>query len=871
MINPSDDVVQLQLASAHTIGSGTLVLQTGQGAKITAPARVTAITNASYGTGRSEVKTRFDVSAVAGDTLTVTVSSGSTDQAFAVGDYVEERVTAPYITDLNTAVTTNTSSISTINTTLATKATDSAVVHNTGSEVIAGAKTFSNTITGSITGNAATVTTISGLISAGTNVTITGAGTSASPFVIASSGGASGITALTGDVTASGTGSVAATLATVNSNVGTFQGLTVNAKGLVTAASNQSYLTANQTITVSGDISGSGTTAITATLATVNSNIGSFGGASSVPSFTVNAKGLVTAASATAVVAPAGTLSGTTLNSTVVTSSLTSVGTIATGTWHGTIVAVAYGGTGVSLASTGGTSQVLQQTTVGGNVTVGQLAASNLSNGTTGSGSVVLATSATLVTPALGTPASGVLTNCTGTASGLTAGAVSTIAGLISAGSNITITGSGTSGSPYSIAASGGGSGITALTGDVTASGTGSVAATIASNAVTYSKFQPVGSGALVGNPTGSSANASEITPDGTSLVFSGTSLLSTLTANYLFGSGQDGTLSISSGTTTLSRDMYYSNVTLSGTAKINANGWKIFVSGTLDISAAGAQAIYVAPTFGNNGSSGGTGGAGVGGPYPLGSLTSTANSGTGGAGGTGNGSAGTGPNGSYFNLGGWSAAAGTGGSGGTGSGGAGGSGANSPTYYVYNKLSTDLLKGVGLYQGGAAGGPSGGGGGGDGTYSGGGGGAQGGPGWIMAIFANTIARGTNSTAAIIQCKGIGAGAGGSPTSGNTGGGGGGSGSGGGFLYLVAGKMTGSTITNALDVTGGNGGNGGTGHGTGNGGNGGGSGGPGAICVYNLAANTNIYQAPAVGGAGGAASGSTGGTGATATTTQYNL
>tara|TARA_A200000113_G_scaffold110446_1_gene99132 strand:- start:14 stop:7042 length:7029 start_codon:yes stop_codon:yes gene_type:complete len=42
----------------------------------------------------------------------------------------------------------------------------------------------------------------------------------------------------------------------------------------------------------------------------------------------------------------------------------------------------------------------------------------------TGSGSLVFATSPTLVTPALGTPASGVLTNCTGTASGLTAGKV---------------------------------------------------------------------------------------------------------------------------------------------------------------------------------------------------------------------------------------------------------------------------------------------------------------------------------------------------------------------------------------------------------------------------------------------------------------
>ena len=43
----------------------------------------------------------------------------------------------------------------------------------------------------------------------------------------------------------------------------------------------------------------------------------------------------------------------------------------------------------------------------------------------TGTGNLVFATSPTLVTPLLGTPTSGDLTNCTGTASGLTAGACS--------------------------------------------------------------------------------------------------------------------------------------------------------------------------------------------------------------------------------------------------------------------------------------------------------------------------------------------------------------------------------------------------------------------------------------------------------------
>lgn len=61
------------------------------------------------------------------------------------------------------------------------------------------------------------------------------------------------------------------------------------------------------------------------------------------------------------VTAAAGTLTGTTLNSTVVTSSLTTVGTIGTGTWQGTVVAGQFGGTGI--ANTGKTI------TLGGNLT----------------------------------------------------------------------------------------------------------------------------------------------------------------------------------------------------------------------------------------------------------------------------------------------------------------------------------------------------------------------------------------------------------------------------------------------------------------------------------------------------------------------
>lgn len=102
-----------------------------------------------------------------------------------------------------------------------------------------------------------------------------------------------------------------------------------------------SYITA-----LTGDVAASGPGSATATLATVNSNTGSFGSSTAIPSFTVNGKGLMTAASTNAVIAPAGTLTGTTLAANVVSSSLTSVGTITSGTWTGTTIALANGGTG---------------------------------------------------------------------------------------------------------------------------------------------------------------------------------------------------------------------------------------------------------------------------------------------------------------------------------------------------------------------------------------------------------------------------------------------------------------------------------------------------------------------------------------------
>ena len=67
--------------------------------------------------------------------------------------------------------------------------------------------------------------------------------------------------------------------------------------------------------------------------------------------------------------APAGTLSGTTLNATVVTSSLTSVGTIGTGVWQGTAVGILYGGTGQTTKAAG--FNALSPVTTTGDLIVG--------------------------------------------------------------------------------------------------------------------------------------------------------------------------------------------------------------------------------------------------------------------------------------------------------------------------------------------------------------------------------------------------------------------------------------------------------------------------------------------------------------------
>jgi hypothetical protein len=111
---------------------------------------------------------------------------------------------------------------------------------------------------------------------------------------------------------------------------------------------------------------------------------GSYGSASSIPTFTVNQQGQLTAANSATVVAPAAYISGTTLSSNVVTSSLTSVGTLdnltvggfingASLSVSGNVQALNFNGTGLSLSG-----NVVSPLRVTANVTGGNLIAVGL-------------------------------------------------------------------------------------------------------------------------------------------------------------------------------------------------------------------------------------------------------------------------------------------------------------------------------------------------------------------------------------------------------------------------------------------------------------------------------------------------------------
>jgi hypothetical protein len=349
------------------------------------------------------------------------------------------------------------------------------------------------------------------------------------------------------------------------------------------------------------------------------------------------------------------------------------------------------------------------------------------------------------------------------------------------------------------------------------------------------------------------------------------------------FGDGSDGSLTVTTSSTTsgplvsgaLTRDAYFDDLTISGSGQIFTNGWRLYVRGTLTLSAAGANAINYNGNNGNNatGSTGGTAPTAQGNSGFVGGNTQGR---AGVNGGTGVGTAGVAGTGPIAGNSGGAGLGGAGGGGGAGAGGAVGIAPPSPVRAIIRK-QTDLLLGVTTFgaitlSGGAVGGSGGSGAGNGGGNTGGGSGSSGNSGGVVYVAAKIISRGGGTAAGAISAKAGTAGDGGDASAGNSGGGGGAGGSGGGYVYLYFYRLTGTTATNAIDVSGSGGGDAGDGNGSGTGGVGGAGGGGGCILLLDLSTGLTLSAAGAsTGSLGTGPTGTTGGTGGAGITTQANL
>ncbi len=280
------------------------------------------------------------------------------------------------------------------------------------------------------------------------------------------------------------------------------------------------------------------------------------------------------------------------------------------------------------------------------------------------------------------------------------------------------------------------------------------------------------------------------------------------------FGDGSDGDVTISSGTTTLTRDMYYNNLTVNGTGILRPAGYAIYVKNTLTVDNTSGAYIHNDGGNGGNGPSGGAGGtagaASLGGRFKAGLVGQAGGtSGSNAAGGNG----GNGGASGVFSI--TNATGSAGGLGGTGAQargavGTGGAVTSVTTMPPRTLLNLNLLEITGS--------------------------------GVVTFTQQSLSGGSG---------GGGGGAGGS--GGGNGGSGGGSGGGGGVIIIGAKKLA-LTGAGCISAKGGNGGNGGVGASFGDavGSGGGGGGGAGGLIVLSYFEKTGTGTAVVTGGTAGA-------------------
>ena len=387
--------------------------------------------------------------------------------------------------------------------------------------------------------------------------------------------GSNGITVTGGPITSSGTLSLSLTNITPTS---------VAASGTVTGSNLSGVNTGDQTITLTGDVTGSGTGTFSTTLANTPVIAGTYGSSTEVPVFTVDSKGRITGVTNTVITAGTGTVTSVAATGSsdisVSGSPITTSGTLAFSLSDTTVTAGTYGSaTQVPQFTVDSKGRITGVTNVtvesGGTGTVTSVNATGGSTGLTFSGGPITSSGTLVLGGTLGI-ANG------GTGATTVAGAINALlpeqsdnAGkfLTTDGTNVswaTVSG-GSTGTVTSVNLSGGTTGLTTLGGPITDSGTITLSGTLA---LSHGGTGSTSAQGAINTLAGSVTNGHYLRGNGTNVVMSSiqasdvptlnqntTGSAATLTTSRTISATGDATWSVSfNGSTNVSGALTLSN-----------------------------------------------------------------------------------------------------------------------------------------------------------------------------------------------------------------------------------------------------------------------------------------------------------------------
>ncbi|MCZ2484981.1 beta strand repeat-containing protein [Aquirufa antheringensis] len=421
-------------------------------------------------------------------------------------------------------------------------------------------------------------TNVQAPLTAGSGISIASGTISATGLTTSNLSSTAGIT--NGQL-ANSTIQLGSTTMTLGGTVTSVTGLTSLAATTLTGtlSGTAAALTTGRTISTTGDITytsgifdGSSNVTGSATLTNTTVTPGSYGSTTAIPTFTVDSKGRLTAAGTASIIAEAGTLSGTTLASNVVTSSLTGVGTITSGVWSGTEVAIAKGGTGATTAAGARTNLGL---VIGTDVQAPLTAGSGISIASGTISATGLTTSNLSSTAGITVGQLATSTTTLGSTTMTLGGTVTSVTGLVSV-SSTDFTGALTGNASTATKLATGRT--IALTGDVTytspafdGSGNVTAAATLTNTTVTAGSF-----GSTTAIPTFTVDAKGRLTAAGSAAIIadagtlSGTSLKATVTGSSLTSVG---TITVGTWSATVIGSNVGGAGSINGLLKANGSG----------------------------------------------------------------------------------------------------------------------------------------------------------------------------------------------------------------------------------------------------------------------------------------------------------